>query len=146
MKSSNRIKWSLDDERTSVIVRKLICSPLTFVLLTWIWNHAIAIGTIIMNTFLIHEHWKHFQCFHRKICTVVVNGLRLLLLPPPPPPPPPLSLIVDTILKAFLFVHIKNVYTSATSICICMCVFTLHEHTSCANFRFKTLDLYAKTK
>ena len=86
------------------MVRKLLGTPLIFVLLTWIWNHAMAIGTIIMKIFLIHEHWKHFQCFHRKICTVVINGLLLL---PPPPPPPPLLFIVDTILKFFLLFHIK---------------------------------------
>lgn len=65
---------------TSVIVWKVLWEPLVVALLTWIWNHAIAIGTTIINTFLIHEHWKHFQCFHRKICTVVINVLLLLLI------------------------------------------------------------------
>lgn len=63
---------------TSKIVLKWLCTPLVDELLTWIWNHAIAIGTIIMKTFFNHEHWKHFQCFHRNICTVVINVLLIL--------------------------------------------------------------------
>lgn len=63
---------------TSNIVLKLLCTPLVDELLTWIWNHAIAIGTIIMKIFFNHEHWKHFQCFHRNICTVVINVLLIL--------------------------------------------------------------------
>lgn len=63
---------------TSKIVLKLLCTPLVDELLTWIWNHAIAIGTIIIKTFFNHEHWKHFQCFHRNICTVVKNVFLLI--------------------------------------------------------------------
>lgn len=58
---------------TSLMVWKLLGTPFVLALLTCIWNHAIAIGTIIIKIFLIHEHWKHFQCFHRNICTVVMN-------------------------------------------------------------------------
>lgn len=64
---------------TSVIVWKLLWTPLVLALLTCIWNQAIAIGTIIINTFFIHEHWKHFQCFHKNICTVVINVLLIFL-------------------------------------------------------------------
>lgn len=98
------------------MVRKLLGVPLIFVLLTWIWNHAIAIGTTIINTFLIHEHWKHFQCFHRKICTVVINVFVLLVQPAPLPPP--LLFIVDTILNAFFLFHIKHrsIYTHTESL------------------------------
>lgn len=64
---------------TSLMGSNIRCTPFVWPLLTCIWNQAIAIGTIIMNVFLIHEWWKHRQCFHRKIRIVVKNTLSMFI-------------------------------------------------------------------